>query len=617
MNLRQKVVRALSMIALAITPLTAFAATDSISVGTVTATGMTVTVPVYIRDVAGTPLGMDQPGSSRIQGISFRISFSPSSAVQSIAIAKGGITSGLNDSLFNTPKTSNSISLVASFSDPIPFTINAPSPGNQIATLTVTLAPGVAPGTSIALNVDTSSSVTLLSDSGGSAATKETVANGNLSVSNGAINIPVPTITLSPPSRNVEQGSNTTLTVTTSSTVLSNTSVTLASSDQAIAKVGSSVTVPAGSSSASFSVTGVAIGNATITATLGNSTSTATISVREKTNTCATPTTPVVTAPASAGSGVPYIISWAASGGATEYVVEESTDAAFTAPVSSTTVDTTASFTHTATSDTRYYYRVTARNRTVTCDVPSPVSAAVSVLVTPTPSAPLETRVLPVVGSTPGAAGSFFKTSLQLYNPKSTTVSGKIVYHAAGGSGSASDPSMTYSLAPGKTLAYDDLLPQFAQSGLGSVDVVADLNSSFPVALVRIFNDAGAAGTSGMTEDLLEMSASLGTGDEGVLVAPANVSKFRLNVGVRTLSLGATMTVTVRNADGAVVKTVEKSFGPTFFSQVASAAFLDGYTLAGGESITVHVNSGNAFVYGATTDNTTNDPSLQFAARAR
>ena len=46
-----------------------------------------------------------------------------------------------------------------------------------------------------------------------------------------------------------------------------------------------------------------------------------------------------------------------------------------------------------------------------------------------------------------------------------------------------------------------------------------------------------------------------------------------------------------------------------------SATFLDGYTLAGGESISFEITSGSAFIYGATTDNTTNDPSVQFARK--
>ena len=52
-------------------PRSAAAAADVITVGTVTTSGMTADVPVYIRDVSGTPLGMDQPAGSKIQAISF------------------------------------------------------------------------------------------------------------------------------------------------------------------------------------------------------------------------------------------------------------------------------------------------------------------------------------------------------------------------------------------------------------------------------------------------------------------------------------------------------------------------------------------------------------------
>jgi len=37
--------------------------------------------------------------------------------------------------------------------------------------------------------------------------------------------------------------------------------------------------------------------------------------------------------------------------------------------------------------------------------------------------------------------------------------------------------------------------------------------------------------------------------------------------------------------------------------------------LTGGESIAIRINSGSAFIYGATTDNKTYDPSIQFARR--
>jgi hypothetical protein len=218
------------------------------------------------------------------------------------------------------------------------------------------------------------------------------------------------------------------------------------------------------------------------------------------------------------------------------------------------------------------------------------------------------------VGSLRGNAGSFFRTSLQLYNPRDTAVSGRIVFHRAGTAGSATDPSLAWSILPGRTLSFADVLPAMGLSGLGSADIVADATSALPVALARVFNDAGAAGTNGLGQDALAPERALGAGRTGVLLAPDDAQRFRLNVGVRSLDAGAVMSIIVRDRDGAVVKNGARTYGPTFFEQVSSANMLDGYLLTGGETISFEMTSGSAFIYGATTDNTTNDPSVQLAA---
>jgi hypothetical protein len=100
-----------------------------------------------------------------------------------------------------------------------------------------------------------------------------------------------------------------------------------------------------------------------------------------------------------------------------------------------------------------------------------------------------------------------------------------------------------------------------------------------------------------------------------VLIAPADMTLFRLNVGVRTLDAGATITITARNAEGEVVKTVQKNYAPSYFIQISSPQLLDGYLLTGGETLSFRIDAGSAFIYGATTDNKTNDPSQQFAVR--
>ena len=595
-------------------PSIAHAASDVITVGSATASTTTVDIPISIRDVSGTPLGMDQPAGSKIQSFSVKVTYAPAAAVQSVSITRAGITQSLTPSFESKPSTSNSISLIETFTEstnPIPFTLNAAAPGNLVARMTFTLSSSATPGSSITMTLDTTAST--LTDQGGSAATKETVANGNLSLVNGTITIPDLTLSLSPVTKNINLGSTGALSAVLNIATTSSTIVNLSSSNTTVAKVPTSVTVPAGVSSANFNVTGSALGTAVITASLGNgSTATSNVTVVNAPVVCNAPPVPQLTAPANVDAGVTYTISWAAVANATEYLLDESTDPTFaTATTTQTLTTTSATFTHN-TGNTHYYYRVKAHNHGGTCDLFSDFSAAVNVLINPTP-VPLK-RILTVVGSVQGGFGSNFKTSVQLYNPKDVTVSGKIVFHPAGASGTPADPSLTYSLAPGKTQIYADLLPAMGiPSGLGSADIIGDINSPLPVSLVRVFNDAGAAGTTGLAEDQLAEEDALQPGSTGVLIAPADVAKFRLNVGIRTLASGAALTITVRDKDGIVVKTLTKSYDPTFFSQVTSAQLLDGYVLNGGETLSFTVTSGSLFIYGSTTDNTTNDPSVQFA----
>ena len=588
------------------------AAQDAVTVQTVNASGNTVDVPVLIRDVSGTPLGRDQAAGSRIQAFTIAVNYAPAASVQSVTFTRAGITAGLTPAFELSPASAGSISLIEQFdesSNLIPFNLNAPAPGDQVAHLVFTLSPSAAPGSSITLTLD---SATVLSNQGGT--TSETPP-GSLTLVNGAINIPQLSLNILPGSRTVTIGDTTTFTVQTDRNVAADTTVSLSSSNPGIATVPSSVVIPAGMAAANFSATGVAAGSANINAALppanGGATASAFITVTEPPPQCVTPNAPVISGPATAEVGKPYAITWAVVNDATGYIVEESTDPNFGTVVTSTPTTNSASFTHAAAN--RYYYRVRARNFSTGCSTSSALSNVISVLVSVTPVA--QTRFIPVVGSTPGSFDSFFKTSVQLYNAKSGAISGKIVFHTQSASGSAADPSLAFSLQPGKSLSYADLLPAMGiASGLGSADLVADAGSPFPVALVRVFNDAGTAGTTGLAEEPMNAADALQNGDAGVLIAPAD-QKFRLNIGFRTLEQGASMTFTVRDKDGTLVKTSTRTFGPTFFQQVGSATMLDGYVLTGGETITVQITAGSAFIYGSTTDNTTQDPSVQFARK--
>ncbi|MEK6374277.1 MAG: hypothetical protein AABO58_16440 [Acidobacteriota bacterium] len=224
----------------------------------------------------------------------------------------------------------------------------------------------------------------------------------------------------------------------------------------------------------------------------------------------------------------------------------------------------------------------------------------------------LPAAILAVVGSVQGAA--FFRTGVQIHNPSGSSITGRFLYHPQGTSGTPNDVSMAYTLEPGQTTAYPDLLPAMGLSGLGSLDIVT--SDPVPVMVARVFSDAGDAGTAGFTIDPVAPSAALQAGQSGVIILPPDLVKTRLNVGFRSLETGAAMTMTLRRSNSAVKGTLTKSLAANFFEQPSVAALLPGLFLEGSDTITFAITSGKVIIYGASTENKTQDPSLQYAKKA-
>jgi hypothetical protein len=225
---------------------------------------------------------------------------------------------------------------------------------------------------------------------------------------------------------------------------------------------------------------------------------------------------------------------------------------------------------------------------------------------------------IPVVGSTAGGLGSNFKTSLQLLfgaPTSSGSITGKLVFHPASTSGSSSDPTVTYNVGAGQVVTFPDIVATFGRSGLGSVDLITTPSATKPVVITRVYNDAGTAGSSGLTEDVIDPTDPriIQTGFTAFLVTPVDPTKTRFNIGVRTGFSGATFTAVLRDTNGTALKTVTKSYLPNWFEQVDSTSFFAGTAIGPNQSIAITVSVGSAIVYGSTTDNTTNDPNIQFA----
>ncbi|MFO0699952.1 MAG: RHS repeat-associated core domain-containing protein [Nitrospira sp.] len=105
--------------------------------------------------------------------------------------------------------------------------------------------------------------------------------NGTMAESAVQVTPPPPAlVSLLPSPLPVVIGANGTLTVTLNAGQLTNTEVSLTVTPSSIVQVPAIVTVPAGQTSASFTVNGLAVGSATITAALGGTTKTAIVQVQ-------------------------------------------------------------------------------------------------------------------------------------------------------------------------------------------------------------------------------------------------------------------------------------------------------------------------------------------------
>jgi hypothetical protein len=229
-------------------------------------------------------------------------------------------------------------------------------------------------------------------------------------------------------------------------------------------------------------------------------------------------------------------------------------------------------------------------------------------------SDPVFVRTLPVVGSVQGAT-AVFKTALQITNTSPTTITGKFVFHPQGQSASASDPSLAYTLAPNQTRSYEDIVASLNTTGLGSLDIYSN-EAVPPVVVARIFSDAGSAGTSGFSQDAVSPDEAFSFFNAVSMPIPPDLTRFRMNIGVRTLDPGATLNVYVFNSSGAIVgQRLGIPYGPNYFEQVPASTFTGMSSLPAGGSIAVYMkNVGDrAFVYSSVIDNTTSDSTIRIA----
>ncbi|HYC59546.1 MAG TPA: hypothetical protein VEK79_08265 [Thermoanaerobaculia bacterium] len=212
--------------------------------------------------------------------------------------------------------------------------------------------------------------------------------------------------------------------------------------------------------------------------------------------------------------------------------------------------------------------------------------------------------IVPVVGSTRGQSNANFKTELQLTNTSGVATGGWLIYRPFG-------LVQRYELAPFATHSFADVVAAMGGSGLGSLDILVD-GDSLPTIVARAYDDQ-PNGTTGVTVPAIPIDSALTRNDVAALIAPRDLTRYRFNVGVRSID-PATLDVTIRDAAGITRHTRSLTFAAHEFLQQPGNSFA-GIALQPDDSIEIRVIEGNAIVYATTVDNATNDSSLQVLRR--
>ena len=213
--------------------------------------------------------------------------------------------------------------------------------------------------------------------------------------------------------------------------------------------------------------------------------------------------------------------------------------------------------------------------------------------------------VLPVVGSTGGAFGGKFKTSL-IMRPFLGDQRGRLVFHPAGRVAADDDPSIPYSFTGSTPLVFDDVVAAMGQTGIGSLDIIPDPETPqlIPRIEARLYNET-AIGTFGTVVSVSYPFDYLRPPSLEVVIPESDTT--RINVGFRTLT-DTNMRIFVMNAEGTLLSFHDVSY-PAGWMQMTSIGAFVGKPLQKGYVVTVAF-SGSVIPFHTVTENSTNDPTL-------
>ncbi|MGZ8867016.1 MAG: PKD domain-containing protein [Thermoanaerobaculia bacterium] len=205
--------------------------------------------------------------------------------------------------------------------------------------------------------------------------------------------------------------------------------------------------------------------------------------------------------------------------------------------------------------------------------------------------------IVPVVGRSPGANGTFWRSDVTLFNPGSGWLPVTLRY---GGK------NKSLVLMANETAVIPDIVDAMGfDSGTGTLVVTWD-NSTGPIVTTRNYTPAPGGGTYGQS---IEPAAAFTS--ETYVTGLRSDASFRANVGfVNGGTSAITLQVTLIGSTGGQMSSAVLSLNPDQLVQTSVAALFPAINAATLGSFTLHARSSAAglFAYGSVIDNASGDP---------
>ncbi len=216
-----------------------------------------------------------------------------------------------------------------------------------------------------------------------------------------------------------------------------------------------------------------------------------------------------------------------------------------------------------------------------------------------------EPLLIPAVAHTPGAAGTFWRSAVEVANAGDASAEYRLELLA--GESSSSRP---FTLAPGQARRHPDVASALGVSGTAGLLVVPTRGAV--AATSRTFTSA-SGGTVGQGVPALSTGRELAQGARAVLPGLAESPGFRSNIGLANLA-DAELAVTVElyRGDGGLVGTLERSVPATSLLQLNRPFSWLGVTeLDGGYAVVTTTTPGSRWLaWASVVDTATGDPSF-------